>query len=239
MAVRVEPRSLAPYFGLVALVHAAAVATRFDLVAAKLPAGADLAIMMAQVPLLVLSGYFEGRLGYGTESSGLPTWMKIRSVPVKLAFTFGFMYLSCVVLQTLHFSIGPIDPTPPLAFAPAQRALWFAMFSVGMFFPFYLAATGLLIPVLRFVTTPLRALPGLLGALLALGIGGAAGVALFAVATRTTLPELVTRVRAAIAANPVLALGVTLTMTLGPMLLGLAASAVARRVGNARAADAG
>ncbi len=134
MVARLEPRTLAPYFALVALLHAAALATRFDLVAAKLPAGAELAIMLSQVPLIVLSGYFEGRLAYGTEASQLPGWMRIHSVPVKLAFTFGFMYLSCVALQTLHFSIGPIDPTPPLAFPPAQRALWFAMFSAGMFF---------------------------------------------------------------------------------------------------------
>ncbi len=102
---------------------------------------------------------------------------------MKLAFTFGFMYLSCVALQTLHFSIGPIDPTPPLAFPPAQRALWFAMFSAGMFFPFYLAAAGLLIPVLRFVTAPFRALPAMLGGVLALVLGGVIGILVFAVAT--------------------------------------------------------
>ncbi|MEO8551258.1 MAG: hypothetical protein ABI678_14850, partial [Kofleriaceae bacterium] len=149
---RLAPRTVAPYFVLVALIHAAAVATRFDLVAAKVPAAAQLAIMLGQAPLLVLSGYFESRLVYGTEGSGLPLWMRIRSVPVKLAFTFAFVYIATVTLQTLHVSIGPIDPTPPLAFPPTQRALWFAMFTAGMFFPFYLAAAGGLIPVLRGLT---------------------------------------------------------------------------------------
>ncbi len=238
MGARLEPRSVAPYFVVAALLHAAAVATRFDLVAAKLPPGTDLAIMLSQFPLIVLSGYFEGRLDHGTESSSLPTWMRIKSVPVKLAFTFGFMYLSCVVLQTLHFSIGPIDPTPPLAFPPTQRALWFAMFSAGMFFPFYLAATGLLIPVLRVLTAPFRALPVALGAVLALGVGGGVGVVVFAVATKTKLPDFVSAIRAAIAASPALTIGVTLGMTFGPMLIGVVVGAV-QRSGNVGARTAG
>ena len=232
MGARLEPRSVAPYFVVAALLHAASLATRFDLVAAELPPGADLAIMLSQVPLLVMSGYFEGRLDHGTDNSRLPTWIRIKSVPVKLAFTFGFMYLSCVVLQTLHVSIGPIDPIPPLAFPPTQRTLWFAMFSAGMFFPFYLAATGLLIPVLRFLTAPFRALPGSLGAPLALVVGGGVGVVVFAVATKTKLSDFVTAVRVAIAASPALTIGVTLGMTFGPMLIGVVVSAV-RRSGNA------
>jgi len=106
------------------------------------------------------------------------------------------------------------------------------MFSAGMFFPFYLAATGLLIPVLRFLTAPFRALPGSLGAPLALVVGGGVGVVVFAVATKTKLSDFVTAVRVAIAASPALTIGVTLGMTFGPMLIGVVVSAV-RRSGNA------
>ncbi|MEO8844231.1 MAG: hypothetical protein ABI591_25385 [Kofleriaceae bacterium] len=217
-----RPESVAPYFVLVALVHAAAVATRFDLVAAKIPEAGQLAIMLSQFPLIVLSGYFEGRLDHGPTLAGLPLWMRIRSKPVKLAFTFGFMYVACVVLQTLHFSIGPIDPTPPLAFPPAQRALWFAMFSAGMFFPFYLAATGILIPILRVLTRPLRALPLAIGAVVALGLGVAAGVVIDALATKTKVTAFVDLVHDAINTNPLLLLGVTLGMIFIPMLIGVA-----------------
>jgi|GEM_PF-2801626 len=237
MGARSKPRSVAPYFVVAALLHAAAVATRFDLVAARLPRDADLAIMMSQFPLIVMSGYFEGRLDYGNDDSSLPMWMKIKSVPVKLAFTLGFMYLSCVVLQTLHFAIGPLDPTPPLAFPPTQRALWFAMFSAGMFFPFYLAATSLLIPLLRLLTAPFRALPDAVGAPLALVVGGGAGVIVLAVATRTKLPDFVTAIRAAIAASPALTIGVTLGMTFGPMLIGVVGAV--KRSGNAGESCAG
>lgn len=218
---RLRPESVAPFFVLVALVHAAAVATRFDLVAAQIPAAGQLAIMLSQVPLIVLSGYFEGRLDHGPLIESLPLWMRIRSKPVKLAFTFGFMYLACVVLQTLHFSIGPIDPTPPLAFPPAQRAMWFAMFSMGMFFPFYLAAAGVLIPILRGLTRPLRALPVAVGALLALALGLAAGVVIDALATKTKLTTFVDMVHATINTHPLVLLGVTFGMIVIPMLIGV------------------
>jgi hypothetical protein len=216
-----SPSAIAPYFILVALIHAAGVATLFDLVAAKLPPSAPLAIMIAQFPLIVLSGYFEGRLDYGPQMANFPLWMRISSKPVKLAFTFGFMYVAIVVLQTLHFSIGPMDPTPPLSFPPQTRAMWFAMFSVGMFFPFYLAATGILIPILRVLTKPLRALPLAVGAIVALGVGVAAGVVIDALATKTKLTAFVDMVHNTINSNPLLAIGVTLGLIFIPMLVGV------------------
>lgn len=226
---RLAPRTVAPYFVLVALIHAGSVATLFDLVAAKLPAPVPFAIMIGQFPLLVLSGFFEGQLAYEPALEGAPRWMRIRSVPVKLAFTFAFVYLAGVTLQTLHFSIGPLDPTPPLAFPPAQRALWFAMFTAGMFFPFYLAAAGGLIPVLRALTRPLRGLPRAAGAILALVLGGALGVGVFALATRTQLVAFIDRIQEALHASPGLAVGATLAVTLIPMVVGLALEA---RAGN-------
>jgi hypothetical protein len=212
---------VAPFFLLVALISAAAVASRFDALAAKLPAGVATAIMLTQFPLLMLSGYFEGRIDYGPAPAALPLWMRIKSVPVKLAFTFGFMYLTCVALQTLHISIGPLDPTPPMTFSPDKRALWFAMFTGGMFFPFYLAATGLLIPVLRFLTWPFRALPPAMAGILTLVVGAGVGLFVFAIATKTALPAFVDAVKAGIESNPPVAVAVTLAMTLGPLAIGL------------------
>jgi hypothetical protein len=220
MRPQLAPATVAPYFILVALIHAVSVATRFDLVAAKLPHGAAEALMLGQFPLIVLSGYFEGRIDYGETMDSLPLWMRIKSRPVKLAFTFAFIYIACVSLQTLNFSIGPLDPTPPLTFPATQRALWFAMFTAGMFFPFYLAATGLLIPILRALTRPLRAAPTLVGGLVALALGGGIGIGVFALATKTKLPEFIASIKATINSDPVLAIGVTLGMTFGPMLLG-------------------
>jgi hypothetical protein len=214
------PATVAPYFILVALIHLASVWTRFDLVAAKLPHGMAEALMLGQFPLILLSGYFEGRIDYGETMDSLPLWMRIKSKPVKLAFTFGFIYIACVSLQALNFSIGPIDPTPPLSFPPTQRALWFGMFTVGMFFPFYLAATGLLIPILRALTKPLRAAPTLVGGVVALALGAAIGVGVFALATKTKLPDFIAGIKNTINNDPVLAISVTLGMTFGPMLIG-------------------
>jgi hypothetical protein len=216
-----SPNAVAPYFVVVALIHAAAVATRFDALAAKLPPGVATAVMIAQFPLLVLSGFFEGKINYGPNPVALPLWMRIKSVPVKLAFTFGFMFVATVVLQTLHVSIGPIDPTPPMSMPDSTRAMWFAVFTAGMFFPFYLAATGLLIPVLRVVTAPARVFNNVIGGIVALLLGGAIGVVVFAVATKTSVPAFVDAVKAGIEANPPLAIAATLAMTLIPLAIGL------------------
>jgi hypothetical protein len=217
---QLEPRQVAPYFVLVALIHAGSVATRFDVVTAKVPDLA-LALMIAQFPLLVLSGYFEGRIDYGKSLDGLPLWMRIKSRPVKLAFTFAFIYLTLVAAQTWHISIGPLDPSPPESFPQAQRALWFAMFTVGMFFPFYLAATGILIPLLRVITRPLRALPAIAGGIGALVVGAGLGLVVFAAVTSTKLSAFVDGIQAAIKADPAISLAVTLGVTLGPMLVGM------------------
>lgn len=152
-----KPSTLAPFFMLTALFHFASVASRFDLVAAKLPASVQAAILFAQLPLLLVEGYFEGRIDYGPGVG--PIWMRIKSQPVKIAFTFGFLFLVTVVMQTWSISLGPIDPTPPKEWPDAQRAGWFAMFTAGMFFPNYLAAASSLIPALRTITTPLRKFP--------------------------------------------------------------------------------
>lgn len=217
-----KPARAAPYFWFATLVHVAAVATRFDTLAAKLPPHVPLAIMVAQFPLIVLSGFFEGQLDYGPPMDGFPGWMQIRSRPVKLATTFGFIYLCCVTLQTWHISIGPINPTPPAEWPTAQRAAWFAMFTAGFFFPFYLATASLLIPTLRVLTAPFRAIPlAVVGALLALAVGGGLGLGVCALATWTALGDFIAQVQAAIAASLGLTLGVTAALTFGPMLVGL------------------
>ena len=216
-----SPRSVAPYFILVGLIHAFAVATRFDALAAKLPAAVAPALMIGQFPLILLSGYFEGRIDYGQQMVELPLWMRIKSKPVKIAFTFAFIYICCVALQTWDVSIGPIDPTPPAVWPQTQRAAWFAMFTAGMFFPFYLAATSLLIPLLRFLTTPLRALPAAAGALIAIALGGGIGVLVFTLVTNSKLKAFIASIKETIKADPAIAIGVTALTVFGPMVLGL------------------
>lgn len=170
--------TLAPFFVVTALFHAASVASRFDLVAAQIPASVQAAILFAQLPLLFVEGYFEGRIDYGPGVG--PTWMRIKSKPVKLSFTFAFVFLVTVVLQTWQISLGPIDPTPPKEWPDAQRAAWFAMFTGGMFFVNYLAAAGTVIPALRAITTPLRKLPAIVAVVIAslLGVGMGYGAVL-------------------------------------------------------------
>lgn len=215
-----EPAALAPYFVLAGLIHAAAVATRFDVLAAKLPDGAPLAILLTQVPLLFLSGYFEGRLDHGEQRKGQPLWMRIDSRPVKLAFTFGFMYLVVVVAQTWDVRIGPIDPTPPLSFPTAQRVMWFAMFTLGFAMLFFMAAASLLIPVLRVLTSPLRLLPAFVGALFAVVIGSGLGVVVLAALQSTQIATYIKAIKATIKADPALLVGVTLAVVFVPLLVG-------------------
>jgi hypothetical protein len=95
------------------------------------------------------------------------------------------------------------------------------MFTAGFFFPFYLAATSLLIPILRAITRPLRSLPTAAGALVALVVGAGVGVLVFAAVTSSKLGAFVDAIHAAFAAQPLLGLGLTLVTVFGPMILGL------------------
>lgn len=221
LTANLKPATLAPYFIFAGLVHAAAVASRYDALAAKLPAGAPLAIMLAQFPLLLLSGYFEGRLDYGERANGFPLWMSIDSKAVKMAFAFGFMYLVVVAAQTWDLHIGPIDPTPPKEFPAQQRAMWFAMFTLGFFFLFYMAAASLLIPVLRVLTKPLRMVPAVVGAVIALVVGGGVGLVVMSAVSSTKLSAFIKTVQGALGSDPAITVGVSLAMTLGPLLIGL------------------
>lgn len=205
---------------LAALVHVAAIATRFDLVAAKLPAGAALAILVAQFPLLLLTGYFEGRLDYGDRGSTGPMWMRIDSKPVKLAVTFGFMYLVVLAAQTWDLHLGSIDPTPPKEFTPAIRAMWFAMFTFGFGALFFMAAAGIVIPLMRGLTFPLRLLPTLAGAVLAVPIGFGLGLVVMALLQSAKIGAFAAAVKAELVARPAVAGCVLVAMTVVPLLLG-------------------
>lgn len=226
MATRpaLEPGRLAPFFILTALGHLASVASRFDEVARQLPALVSSSVLVGTIAMLFVEGYFEGRLAYGPALDGLPLWMRIKSRPVKASFTFAFMYLAIVALQTWDVSIGPIDPTPPAEWPLAQRARWFAIFTVGMFFVNYLAATSLLIPVLRTLTRPLRALPGVLGAGIAAIVGVGAGYGASALVASVVLGDQVAAAQdawARVTQPPAVALATALAITLVPILLGL------------------
>lgn len=211
--------AVAPYFVVAAVVHAGAIATRFDGLA--IAPEIQLAVMIAQFPLIVLSGYFEGRLDHGEATSGMPRWMQIRSRAVKLAFALAMIYIAVIAAQTWDVSIGPLDPTPPKQWPMAQRAAWFAMFTGGMLFPFYLLAASVLIPVLRAITAPLRMLPALAGGLLALVAGGGIGLVALSAVTSTKIGAFAKHVKATFQANPALTVAVVAATTIGPLLLGL------------------
>jgi len=77
------------------------------------------------------------------------------------------------------------------------------------------------IPVLRALTRPLRAVPRVAGAITALVLGGVLGIGVFALATRTPVVAFIDRIQDAIQASPALAGGVSLGLTLIPMLVGI------------------
>ena len=217
-----KPSTLAPLFILTGLFHALSVASRFDVVAAQIPESVSAAIMFAQLPLLLVEGYFEGRLDYGPGVG--PTWMRIKSQPVKIAFTFAFLYLVTVIMQTWQISLGPIDPTPPKEWPTAQRAGWFAMFTAGMFFPNYLAAASSLIPALRAITAPLRKLPAIVALVIASLVGVGAGYGLVVAIGNATLGSKIGSAQAmwsALQENPTIALPLALAMVWVPILFGL------------------
>ena len=164
-----QPGAATPLFVLTALIFAFAVASRFDVLAAELTDHVHTALLWAAGPLLLVTGYYESRIDHG--SSSFPLWMQIQSRSLKWALTLGATYLVILVVQTLDWEFGPVDPSPPLEWPLAARAAWFAMFTFGMFFANYLATVEFLIPILRVLAWPARRLPAPLAVLLMLSLG--------------------------------------------------------------------
>ncbi len=234
-----QPGRLAPIFLLTALIHGAALVTRFDVIRDMLPEYVHAAVLTTQLPLLLITGYFESRLDYGPAMPGFPVWMQIRSRPVKWSLTLAFTYLAVFALQTLDWSFGPIDPTPPLEWPTAQRAQWFFTFTFGMAFANYLAATSILVPALRVISKPLRRLPTLVALLLLAAAGlGLSLAALQAIAVRNgpLVAELLAAYEAA-RRDPVLAAGLSLAAILGPALLAWLSGALRRKPTEAARTD--
>jgi hypothetical protein len=219
-------RSYAALFWFTTLAHAASVVTRFDRIDAALSIPVRSAILFAQFPLLLIGGFFEAR-AFAAQGDGLkdfPMWMRIKSWPIRTSFTFACIYLCLTVLMTWGVHVGPIDPSPPETWPAWERAGWFAMFTFGMFFVFFLAASSWLIPSLRTLTSPLRRLP----AAVAIPVLSAAGVALGYGAVL-----LVSWVKLKQGADvfhslldqwnrdPARAIALTMAMVWGPILLGL------------------
>lgn len=214
-------RKLAPLFILIAVFNAAAVVTRFADVALMLPASVETAILLAQFPLLLIAGYFEGRLDYGESAVELPLWMRIQSKPVKLAFTLAFTYLAIVVLQTWDIELGPVDPSPPAEWPLQQRAGFFAMMTAAMFFPNYLAAASLLIPGLRAVTRPLHRLPAAAGLAITSVVGVVFGFVVVKLVASQGLKDTTGSIQDALESSPAVAIGIAFGMAWIPIIWGL------------------
>jgi hypothetical protein len=238
MSERLRP-GLVPFFTLTTLLHAAAVLSRFDQFRDALPPVVHGALLCSQLPLLLLEAYFIDRLLADETGPKLATWMRIPRGPVRWSLALALTYLALFTLQTWELTIANIDPTPPEVWPPMQRLAWFSGFALIVTFPAYLAATTTLLPVLRVLLRPLRALPAALAVLVAIGLGGGAGLlalALVDVREGATFAALVD-IKAAVTAEP---LGALLITFAGPAIggaFGLVRDALARRRGRGAGAD--
>jgi len=237
MSDRPRP-GLVPFFTLMTLLHGAAVLSRFDQFQAALPPVVHAALLCGQLPLILLEAYFIDRLLVAESGPKLPVWMRIPAGPIRSALALALTYLGLFTLQTWEISLGGVDPTPPAIWPLAQRLAWFSGFALIVTFPAYLAATTTLLPVLRVLLRPLRALPAALAVLVAIGLGGGAGLlalALVDVREGAMFAALVD-IKAAVTAEP---LGALLITFAGPAIggvFGLVRDALGRRRG--RSADA-
>lgn len=211
-------RSVAPLFVLLTLVFAAAVLSRFDAFAARIPGQVHGAMLAASFPLLLIAGAVERRVAYDTSPS-MPLWMRIDSRPIKYTFTLALTYLAIVALQAFDVELGVIDPSPPEVWPQQQRLLWFVGFSFGMSFANYLVAAGVLIPALRLVTAPFSRLPGVVGmplvALLGLGLGW---LSLGALARAEEVRAIAGYVEA-LKEQPAVAIAVAVALVVGPIVI--------------------
>jgi hypothetical protein len=102
--------------------------------------------------------------------------------------------------------------------------MWFGMFTFGMFFVNYLAATSILIPFFRAVTKPLRAMPGVVGAAIASIVGVGVGWGLSELVASVLLQDQVAAVQdswAQVTSAPAVAVPIALAITIVPILVGL------------------
>lgn len=238
--MRDRPRpGLVSFFALTALLHAAAVLSRFDQFRDALPPVVHGALLCSQLPLLLLEAYFVDRMLAAADGPELPTWMRIPAGPVRWSLALALTYLALFTLQTWELTLANIDPTPPEVWPPMQRLAWFSGFALILTFPAYLAATTTLLPVLRALLRPLRALPAALAVIVAIGLGGGAGLlalALVDVREGATFAALV-EIKAAVTADP---LGALLITFAGPAIggvFGLVRDAIGRRRGHRTDAD--
>lgn len=218
-----SPRSTTSsiFFGATALLHAAAIVSRFDEI--EVPLLVEACLVLAHVPLLLVEAVFVGRLV--TESAvKLPLWMRIPSKPARISITLAFTFLSIVLFQHWDVSLGPIDPSPPEEWATEQRAMFFAIMSFGMFFPNYLAASGLVLPAMRAITKPFERLPIFVTVVGVAILGTALGVALVALLASETVGSEIYAVQDTIWSSPALALTVTLAFVLVPAIIGMVTS---------------
>jgi len=213
------PPGLVPFFVLTTVLHGAAVLSRFDQLQDAVPPVVHAALLCGQLPLLLLEAYFVDRLLAAERGPELPTWMRIPAGPIRSSLALALTYLALFALQTWEVSLGGIDPTPPAIWPPAQRLAWFSGFALILTFPAYLVATSTLLPILRALIWPLRALPAAVAVIVAVGLGGGAGlVALALVDVREgALFATLTGLKAAVTADPIGALLITVA---GPALGG-------------------
>jgi hypothetical protein len=233
------PPGLVPFFALTTLLHGAAVLSRFDGFAVALPPVVHAALLCGQLPLLLLEALFVDRLLAAGRGPKVPTWMRIPAGPIRWSLALALTYLGLFTLQTWDLSLGGVDPTPPAIWPPAQRLAWFSGFALLMTFPAYLAATTTLLPILRALLWPLRALPAGLAVLLAIALGGGVGLLALCLVDvhESSLFATLAGIQAAVTADPAGALLITFA---GPAVggaFGLVRERAAARAAPARPID--
>jgi hypothetical protein len=200
---------------LLVVLQAAILASRFDEVRAWLPQGVLDGGVLAQFPLLLCTGYLDNREKDETDTT---SWNNKQLRASNLTYAFAFAFLAVVTQQTWEFSFGPFAGPAAKSWPLPTRAWWFFIFTFGFAFMFYLAASGTLIPAIRTIVSPLRRAPRAVVPLVLLPLGLGLGALALALIRSKKIEGLVAAVQGLLDSNTALALGVTLALTLGPLL---------------------
>ena len=215
-----SPAALFSLFSLFALVHGLALASRFPELAQRLPPWAPRAVLLTQLPLLLIAVYFDAGIR-GEKPRGLPNWMWLRSGPLKLGLALAFSYFAMVVLQTWDIQLGPVDPTPPPGWPLAVRARHFGLICLAGLLPGYIAMSSLVVPPLRRLARLLQRCPAALAAALLGAVGLLVGLVLLLALESARASEAIASVQDLLHGDGPLMIGVTVGVILIPTLLGL------------------
>lgn len=181
-----NPGVFAPLYIFIGLVAFVAFLTRMPGIGPRLDVDIHTLLLVAHGPLLLTAIFFESQFDYGN-TINQARWLRIAVVPVRIGYVWIILSLLVRILQRYELSLVGFEVSPPFDQSTWEQIAPFATFAAAVGFGFYYIGSIVIIPLLRVLALPFRALPTVLAvpALVLVGTAGGASLAAFLSKQRT------------------------------------------------------